>query len=406
MDLLLADDLTGCCDTGIKFIQAGLTASVAINAKIIPDMADAADMLAVNMDTRALSTEEAISATREICGSIKKKQQVKPRIFYKKLDSALRGNPGAEIAAIADFWRYKHVFVAVASPGLGRTVCNGVLEIDGTPLARTVFANDPGSPMLHSEISAILGKFLPDFVLVECQDNAARLEARVNSLMAKGARYLIFDSKTQEDLDAIAKIAMNMESTPLLAGSAGFAQAVCGVLPGKALEKNLAPVDTMLFVCGSANRSTHEQVASFHEAGHPVLYANAEMPDAMFAEMVLEIGELLRKGPVCIATPEKRLPMDAAAAQLAMLSSLALQTLEIPELPQLALYMTGGETAYSILRETAGAMSLDKELFAGVIAGTLSDGPHSGLPVVSKAGGFGDRDIMLKIFQLFTAESA
>lgn len=405
MDLLLADDLTGCCDTGIKFVQAGLPVTLAINPAALSGLPASESMLAVNADTRVLQPEASSKVTTEICARIEKKSGARPRILYKKLDSTLRGNPGAEIAAIADFWAYDQVFIAVASPKLGRVVTRGVLEIDGVPLAQTVFGRDPGSPMRESEVGAILGGHLPGAVSVRKPDNYPEFFQRIQNARAEGARYLIFDAVTQRELETIAEVALQIMPAPLLAGSSGFAQALCHILRGAAAQASLAKVETMLFVCGSANRSTHAQVEYFQSAGYPVLRVRGDMPDSGHGEMSRKVAELLGKGPVCLAVTEDRLPLDMALRQQTAIADIALRSLAMPGLPTFGLYMTGGETAYSILKEIASCMTLRRELFDGVVFGELADGLYKGLPVITKAGGFGNKEIMLEIYWLLSGKS-
>lgn len=405
MDFLLADDLTGCCDTGIKFVQAGFPTTLAINAHSVDEVSIAEGVLAVNADTRNLPPGEAYRETTALCSRLNGKFPGKPGFLYKKLDSTLRGNPGAEIAAIADFWNYGSVFIAVAAPALGRIVTRGVLEIDGVPLAQTAFGNDPGFPMRESKIAAILSGYLPEAKSVAMPDNPAELGANVKRLLAEGCRYLIFDSRKQEDLEIIAKIAMSLEDTPLLAGSAGFAQALCSRVHGSTRDETLSKVETILFVCGSANRATHEQVERFQESGFPVFRIGEGFSEAAIIKLSDEIETLLRKGPVCLAATKERLPGEAAMMLRKALSKAVLKILEKPELPTLALYMTGGETAYSILKETGGAMALEREIFPGVIAAKLADGAYKDLSVITKAGGFGARNLLLEIYKLMTSKS-
>ncbi len=53
------------------------------------------------------------------------------------------------------------------------------------------------------------------------------------------------------------------------------------------------------------------------------------------------------------------------------------------------LVMTGGDTAAAVCRRLGTSLiELHGEPLPGIAAGVLLDGPHAGLPVITKAGAF------------------
>ena len=61
------------------------------------------------------------------------------------------------------------------------------------------------------------------------------------------------------------------------------------------------------------------------------------------------------------------------------------------------LILTGGDTAVSICQEiNAYGIQIMKEISPGIPAGLIIGGKLSGLSVVTKAGGFGEEDAILK----------
>jgi uncharacterized protein YgbK (DUF1537 family) len=67
-----------------------------------------------------------------------------------------------------------------------------------------------------------------------------------------------------------------------------------------------------------------------------------------------------------------------------------------------ALLLTGGETAVAVLRALgASGLHLAGEIEPGVALGTLAGGRFDGLPLVTKAGGFGDPDLLVRVFEAF-----
>ncbi len=65
-----------------------------------------------------------------------------------------------------------------------------------------------------------------------------------------------------------------------------------------------------------------------------------------------------------------------------------------------ALLLTGGETAIAALRALgAGGLRLTGEIEPGVALGALVGGPFDGLALVTKAGGFGDPDLLVRVWE-------
>ena len=93
--MVLADDLTGACDTAVKFASGD--GSVRL---VLSDLRSAAaesgptGVLAYSTESRALASVEAYRRTRDAA------QATGCRPIYKKVDSTLRGNVGAEIDAL------------------------------------------------------------------------------------------------------------------------------------------------------------------------------------------------------------------------------------------------------------------------------------------------------------------
>jgi uncharacterized protein YgbK (DUF1537 family) len=67
--------------------------------------------------------------------------------------------------------------------------------------------------------------------------------------------------------------------------------------------------------------------------------------------------------------------------------------------------LTGGDTAAAVFYALeCEAFILGGEIQPGVVWGTLADGPFCGLPVVTKAGGFGEPDALLHALDFLRPE--
>ena len=109
--LILADDLTGAADCGVQAVRRGLRATVSLQG--VPAGVDA-EVLAIDLDTRegsAASTRERTRAAVREAG-----------LLYVKLDSRLRGHPGAAIEGALEGAGAEVAVVAPAFPDQGRSV--------------------------------------------------------------------------------------------------------------------------------------------------------------------------------------------------------------------------------------------------------------------------------------------
>jgi uncharacterized protein YgbK (DUF1537 family) len=72
-----------------------------------------------------------------------------------------------------------------------------------------------------------------------------------------------------------------------------------------------------------------------------------------------------------------------------------------------ALILSGGDTALGVCRSLgATAIALCTELLPGVALGTLVGGPHADLPVITKAGSFGEEDVLCQISRIAQSSAA
>jgi D-threonate/D-erythronate kinase len=148
--LALADDMTGALEVGARFSAAGIRTLVSAQ----PVEAGPAGVLVLDTETRHRSPQ---AAREEVKRFVLHTGSVCTRLIYKKTDSTLRGNIAAELQALTELYPMWRAGYAPAYPALGRTVKQGLLYVDGVPVADTEYARDPLNPVRSSSISAILG---------------------------------------------------------------------------------------------------------------------------------------------------------------------------------------------------------------------------------------------------------
>ena len=114
---VVADDLTGACDTGSLFAGNG-PVPLAVWPLTTPD----APVRVIDTESRTASRDDAVARVR---GAVATTPAAR---YFKKIDSTLRGHVGAEIDALMRAARLGTALVCPAFPARGRTVIERTLR--------------------------------------------------------------------------------------------------------------------------------------------------------------------------------------------------------------------------------------------------------------------------------------
>jgi hypothetical protein len=93
-------------------------------------LAQDADVVVLNTNSRPDSPAEA---ARKVFACGQYVSQLGVSRVYKKIDSTMRGNVGAELDALMESLGVRSVVITPAFPAVGRTVVEGILLIEGVP---------------------------------------------------------------------------------------------------------------------------------------------------------------------------------------------------------------------------------------------------------------------------------
>ena len=350
--LILADDFTGALDTGVQFSKKGISTVVYANENVNPDY-DRAEVCVMNLNSRHSRPEDAF---RKAFDAVRKTLERGDCFVYKKTDSTLRGNIGAELMAVISAMGLENLDFIPAFPKLGRTTSGGIQYINGKKLEDSEFAYDPMDPSDTSSVLDIVAK----------------------QMSADPERVVIHDAETDQDLMDLAGLFRKEGGRRAFAGCAGFAEYMDRIID---FEKNTEAVfcrrGKLLLVCGSLNRNSLEQVRTAKEAGIPVFEFSD--PDIISGTE----GELNENGK-CIAVWKPHISV----------------TRRIMEDTQAdALCVFGGDTLHTLMEEMEiNELIPSGEIMPGVVCSTaFFEGRE--ISLISKAGGFGDRDTALNIFK-------
>jgi len=348
-----------------------------------------------------MTVQEAGTA---VAGAVKRLYSKSTRILYHKIDSTLRGNWPSELAhirqAATDVLGYEPlVIVAPAFPGTGRATIDGQVFVNGTPLGNTDLwkqAGLTGSGDLRA-ILADVGYRVGMVTLEQVALGSEALKARLAKWADAGCDAVVCDAQTEDDLFTVAAAALMLPGRPLWVGSAGLMRALV-----RAGEGEVVPSSAQLWA--AAGRPILVVVGSASSVSRTQFDALAEEQDVRSLTI---LPSTLREGSAPERLQSYPETLDAALASGSDVAvtiggeevifqdgpqlAAALAELIAPHLSRVGgLIVTGGETARAILdRAGISGLRMQGEIEPGAPIG-VSIGDIT-IPVITKAGAFGDR---------------
>ena len=366
---IIADDLSGACDTGAEFAARGLSCLVVFE-KMSPEVD--VDIVSISTETRQSSCEETRAKLVYACQTLAAHNA---RFIYKKIDSTLRGNCRFEIETLLEVLGLERAYIVPAFPEMGRRVGGGWLLVDD------------GSPPAQYIPSVLGTKDLQCIGSDDCSHERS---------LGKG--LFVFDASTRDELRQVARFLWKRRSGSLLAGSAGLASELAELMIRESpiaygVQSCSAEIASgpLIFVVGSTHANTCEQVERLIRSGREDVIALKRGWDASARRSLLHGRNVL-------------LSLDCEHiddVELAKLSNLAT--------PGLAggLVMTGGYAALVVCRMLATrAIRIFSNMLPGIPVGRLVGGHADGLLAVTKSGGFGSPDALEEIELLLHGERA
>lgn len=283
--LILADDFTGALDTGVQFSGKGIRTQVVVSGHWVEPDSDC-DVIVIDVETRHVPKEKAYEIVNDVC---QRAVKYGIRCFYKKTDSALRGNVGSELQAAVDAVSGKNIVFVPAFPAMRRITVDGVHYIDGIPVKESVFGQDPFEPVMYDRVDELLratgyrggviGVSKAERKLQTAEDwkTQASEERRQKAAEAAKQQLFLYDAETDADLDEIAEAVSKKSDIPILAGCAGFAAKLPELL--KLPVKKSGDVklkENLVFLCGSVNPITKSQIVYGEKMGIPRIHLKPE----------------------------------------------------------------------------------------------------------------------------------
>jgi uncharacterized protein YgbK (DUF1537 family) len=343
------------------------------------------------------------------------------RLIYKKMDSTLRGNIGAELDAVYDALVPDLIVIAPAFPAMGRCLINGNMYVHGQPLHETAVATDPRTPVSESNVLRLLtsqsSKDIGHITNAQLSGEPTSILMRLTEMRKQAIHYVVFDSESDEHLRKVAKLVGMSGFNVVWAGSAGLASC----LPIATREHSrhvMLPIPAgkpALVAVGSVNNRSRLQLRMLlQEQGvagvslTPELALDEAAKGQEIARVVGKCREAIATGwRVALYTKAEAVDIergfeegkrnghdrDATSRLIAeMLGEAAAQVVGLCGIERLVL--TGGDTAKQVGSRLGATFSrLLGEVETGVPISRLGE---TNIYAVTKAGGFGSDDVFVK----------
>jgi D-threonate/D-erythronate kinase len=385
--VLIADDLTGAADSSAPFASHGLSTRLLLD--IQQETPTTTQVTALSTRSREFDPEPAKAAVDYACRWVDL-HGLRSQYLFKKIDSTLRGHIADELSVFVNHFGIERILVSPAFPSQGRTTLHGTHHVHGIPVSRTTFARHNFTDHLPERFRKITDMPKHHIPIEKLRGS--------QKLSHKFEQPGMFIPDIQSDVDMLRVVHAALEAgLTHFCGSAGLGRALAAALGSKpdhqpAFEMCATP---LLIVAGSRNQATIDQVEEARKTGVPVIPLSAPNVD-----ISREVQFHLSRGKSVIMSSQTPQTEDFTPdAVRGVLGELVREIIESTRPGMLV--MTGGDVAAAVCRElSVTGVTLYGEIEPGMPVGALESTTVSGLPILTKAGGFGDRRAFVRMLEL------
>lgn len=404
----IADDFTGGSDAASFLRRAGLEV-ILIDGDALKEgpSVPPADALVIALKSRALPAAEAVAQSLEAAAWLLDRGA--RQLYFKycsTFDSTPRGNIGPVTDALLELLGERYTVLCPSLPVNGRTVRDGVLYVNGVPLAESPMKDHPLNPMRKSDVTALMEEQSAYPCVMLTRERLSTGDP-VRGLETGGRFTVVPTYETEEDGEKIAEAFAHLR---LLTGGSGLlahlgARHAGGLrdpeAPGGPGEEADAP---RLLLAGSCSDMTQRQVRRYLEQGGRAvrirpdrLLSGEQTAEALEREIAAagEAGEDILLYSTAGAA-ERELYRDACGAGLSALLEALMGRLAAYGRARgfKRLIAAGGETSGALAKALGfRAYRVGREAAPGVPE--LRPVGDEALRLLLKSGNFGGEDFFL-----------
>jgi uncharacterized protein YgbK (DUF1537 family) len=417
---VVADDFTGGSDVASFIAKTGLKTILSSGLPYTPESVSKTDALVIALKTRSIAPDEAVKQSLEAFKFLKASKAEKLYFKYcSTFDSTPRGNIGPVADAVLEAFNIPYTVLCPSLPVNGRTVKNGILSVNGVPLAESPMKNHPLNPMWASAIAELMAKQsrYPCFTIkkeILYGDKAYKdgliegIQRCLENVAGILHFYLVPDYESDADAGRIAEVFSDLLFLTGGSGLLEFLTKNVSASPVQDFEKAPAMLQQSqasspaLLVSGSCSEQTGRQVRAGLNSGRPAiaLDANALLKGEQSPDIIWnKVKET--EDPVLVYSngalnKEDRGGEDASTIiekSLAVVSRLAWDN------GFRRIISAGGETSGAVTSALGlGLFYIGKSVAPGVPVMIPVEEPEARL--VLKSGNFGDENFFARALEM------
>lgn len=271
----IGDDFTGSSDAASFLANAGVR-TLLLNGqpKYLPDVS--CDAIVIALKTRSIDKDLAVKLSLNALEWLEENGAEHLYIKYcSTFDSTKEGNIGPIVDAALQRFHQSYTILCPALPVNKRTVKNGILYVDGMPLAESPMRNHPLNPMWASDIAELMkeqGKYESLNVYHDLLENASDAEI-LRKIKDFGHNrehfYVIPDYENETHARRIAALFGHLK---ILTGGSGILSQLAEVYKRRIHSESATALSSKtdgpgIILAGSCSQATLEQIKDFQNSG-------------------------------------------------------------------------------------------------------------------------------------------
>ena len=403
----IADDFTGASDAA-SFIVAGGMNTIQTNGIPGPDfeLPESCEAVVISLKSR---TQETGAAVRDSLAAIRWLEEHGAGQFYVKycstFDSTPSGNIGPILDAVLEYTGARSSILCPSLPANGRSVKDGILYVNGVPLAESHMKDHPLTPMWESRIAELM-RPQSKYPSVELHSDVIRGSRetalqKVRDFAPESAHtYIIPDYCEDSDAEILAELFGDMK---VLSGGSGILTALARKIKG---GKAASAVYTgtkgpAVILGGSCSVATNAQTAYYmNHGGHGIrlndadLLSGAQNPETLWEEAKAYNAPLIYSYETPEGLKAKRNEAGKALSALIEKTLSGTAALAVRDGAR-RIIVAGGETSGAVTQALGyQAFWIGDSIAPGVPVLTPVEQPE--IRLVLKSGNFGQEDFFTR----------
>lgn len=422
---IIADDLTGANETALQFHLRGSNTQILLDYEAYLQNIKTAQTWAISTETRNLEPDVAYNKVKAATKTVTDKLNLE--LFYKKIDSTLRGNIAVETLAMIEVLEWDAAVIIPAFPSEGRITVGGYHLLKGIPIERTELARDVHSPIFESHIPTLLRSQLSDeqkdlvglIELSTVMNGAGPILFKINELISQGKKLIVADAVSITDIEQVVLAINKSDYSILPTGSAACAQVLGNIwlpeLKNQYVQKTI-PELPKLIISGSATQVTETQIKKLADSDDfdNTYFINLDLQSILAGvneELINRIVKNLGQNNIVVVNTsylikdfdgfsDECLNAGLTKSKLAsrITDFLAELTKCVVRQRDVILITLGGETSYKCC---SAIDSLQLQLVDEVVPSIPLSIDHKAQWIVSKSGNLGTSNTLIDILKYF-----